>query len=258
MTPLPQTVLVTGASRGIGLEIVRQYAKLENGPKYIFAAARKPNEAKDLQTLKTDHSSSVHLIELDVEDDNSIKSAYESVCKILPKDTGLNVLINNAGIMDKEGSGFPDAERKAYQYHMNVNITGAVMVTQTFLPLLKLAAQSSNSAESGVHKAAIIHLSSGLGSIGNNTTGTKMCKNLPYRLTKAALNQFSKTLAIDLADTGIIAVSFCPGWVQTDMGGPNAHQKVHESVETLLTTMHKLDKSNSGAYLQHTGETLPY
>jgi len=67
---------------------------------------------------------------MDVEDDNSIKSAYESVCKILPKDTGLNLLINNAGIMDKNGSEFPGAERKSYQHHFNVNITGAVMVTQ--------------------------------------------------------------------------------------------------------------------------------
>ncbi len=72
------------------------------------------------------------------------------------------------------------------------------------------------------------------------------------------MNQLSKTLSIDLADDGIIAVSFCPGWVQTDMGGSNAHQKVHESVEKLLKTMHKLGKSDSGAYLQHTGETIPY
>jgi len=209
--------------------------------------------------LKTDHSSSVHLIELDVEDDKSIASAYASVCKILPKDSGLNLLINNAGARNyDEGSGFPGGERKAYQWHFNVNITGAVMVSQAFLPLVKLAAQTSNSSECGVHKSAIVNISSGMGSIGNNTSGTKMGNCLPYRLSKAALNQFSKTLSIDLADDGIIAVSFCPGWVQTDMGGPNANYTVTDAVEKLLATMHKLRKEDSGAFLQHTGAKLLY
>ncbi len=80
--------------------------------------------------MKTDHPSSVHLIELDVEDDKSIASSYASVCKILPKDSGLNLLINNVGVMNKEGSKFPGGERKVYQWHFNVNVIGAVMVSQ--------------------------------------------------------------------------------------------------------------------------------
>jgi NAD(P)-dependent dehydrogenase (short-subunit alcohol dehydrogenase family) len=87
---------------------------------------------QDLQTLASLHSASVHLIEMDVEDDESIESAYASVCKLLPDGMGLNLLINNAGVMDKKGSGgeFPGAKRATYQQHFNVNTTGAVMVTQ--------------------------------------------------------------------------------------------------------------------------------
>jgi NAD(P)-dependent dehydrogenase (short-subunit alcohol dehydrogenase family) len=72
------------------------------------------------------------------------------------------------------------------------------------------------------------------------------------------LNQFSKTLSVDLADSGIIAVSLCPGWVKTDMGGPNASSTVSDAVEKLLATMHKLRKEDSGAFLQHTGRKLLY
>ncbi len=72
------------------------------------------------------------------------------------------------------------------------------------------------------------------------------------------MNQFSKTLSIDLADNGIIVVSFCPGWVQTNMKESNANYKVHEMVKKLLETMRKLDKFDADVYLQHTGGTLPY
>uniref|UniRef100_A0A914UNX7 Uncharacterized protein n=1 Tax=Plectus sambesii TaxID=2011161 RepID=A0A914UNX7_9BILA len=256
----PRSVLVTGASRGIGLELIRQLAAIKDGPVHVFAACRNPDAAEDLQTVIKDHPQ-VHPIRLDVEDDASILSAVEKVQSILKTtDDGLTLLVNNAGISEQQGTGFsvPGAERAVFQRHLDVNSIGPVMVTQAFLPLLKKASAMSNSAKMGAHKAAIVNISSGLGSIGNNTTGSQMVKNVAYRMSKSALNQLTKNLAVDLKNDGILAVAFCPGWVQTDMGGPHAHLKVNDSVSALITTIEKLTDEHTGGYFQHTGETIPY
>uniref|UniRef100_A0A914VK08 Uncharacterized protein n=1 Tax=Plectus sambesii TaxID=2011161 RepID=A0A914VK08_9BILA len=256
----PRSVLVTGASRGIGLEFIKQIAAIKNGPVHVFAACRNPDAAGDLQSVIKAHPQ-VHPIHLDVEDDASISSAVEKVQSILKTtDDGLTLLINNAGICEKQGTGFgvPGAERAVFQRHLNINSIGPVMVTQAFLPLLKKASSMSNSAKMGAHKAAIVNISSGLGSIGNNTLGSKAIPNIAYRMSKTALNQLGKTLSVDLKNDGILVASFCPGWVQTDMGGAQAAVKVNDSVSALLTTIEKLTDEHSGGYFMRTGETIPF
>uniref|UniRef100_A0A914VKK8 C-factor n=1 Tax=Plectus sambesii TaxID=2011161 RepID=A0A914VKK8_9BILA len=256
----PRSVLVTGASRGIGLEMVRQLAAIQDGPVHIFAACRNPDAAEDLQILTKDYPQ-VHPVYLDVENDESIWSAADQIQAILkPTDEGLNLLINNAGICDKEGSGFsvPGAERGVFLHHLNVNSVGPVLVTQAFLPLLQKAAAISNSGKMGAHKAAIINISSILGSIAENALGSKLIPNIAYRMSKTALNQLTKTLAVDMKPDGILVASFCPGWVQTDMGGPQADLKVNESVSALLNSIEKLSDEHTGDYFHHNGETISY
>uniref|UniRef100_A0A914VK13 Oxidoreductase n=1 Tax=Plectus sambesii TaxID=2011161 RepID=A0A914VK13_9BILA len=252
----PRTVLVTGASRGIGLELVKQLAALENGPVHIFAACRNPDAATDLQSVAKAHST-VHVVTLDAEDDNSIDSAVKEVQSVL-KDEGLNLLVNNAGILEREGVSIPCAKRDVYQRHFNVNATGPVMITQAFLPLLQKASSASNSANLGIHKAAVVNISSMLGSIAENTGIEKIVDHTAYRMTKTALNQLTKTLSIDLAKDGILVVSFCPGWVQTDMGGSQAMLKVNDSVSALLDSFSKLSKEHTGGFFAHTGQPIKY
>uniref|UniRef100_A0A914UPB1 Uncharacterized protein n=1 Tax=Plectus sambesii TaxID=2011161 RepID=A0A914UPB1_9BILA len=254
----PRTVLVTGASRGIGLELVKQLAALENGPVHIFAACRTPDSASALQEIAKAHVQ-VHLVKLDTLDDGTISSAVSEVTTILKStDDGLNLLINNAGIFEKEGGSCPGGERASFQRHFDVNSTGVAMVTQAFLPLLTKASSMSNSAKMGAHKAAIVNISSGGGSIGDNTTGSSVFNNVAYRMSKAAVNQLTKTLSIDLEKDGILVVSFCPGWVQTDMGGAQAALTPEESISALLTTTFQLTNEHSGGYFRRTGETIPY
>jgi len=228
-----------------------------NGNLLIFAAVRSPDSADALKSLaNSPHPSPVHIIRLDAADDKSIAAAVENVQSKLAADAGLDVLVNNAGILEQPGSGatFPSAKRDAYQRHFDVNATSPVLITQAFLPLLKKAAKHSPATS-----ATVINISSTLGSIGDKTiAGSSMLNCYAYRMTKSALNQFTKTAAIDLAAAGINVVSFCPGWVQTELGGAHAPLKVEESVADLLATFDTIGKQHSGAFLNRFGDTIPF
>uniref|UniRef100_A0A0M3HR06 NAD(P)-binding protein n=1 Tax=Ascaris lumbricoides TaxID=6252 RepID=A0A0M3HR06_ASCLU len=204
MTPVPLSVLITGANRGIGLGLVKQWASLA-GVKHIFACARKPDAAEELKDLSR-NDARIHCVKLDVNSDKSILDAKK----------------------------------------------------QAFLPLLKMASKECISDEWGVHRAAIINISSELGSIESNNTGSKLIRSIPYTLSKAALNQLTKTLSVDLAEDSILVVSVCPGWVRTDMGGPEASLTVEQSTKTQIQTALSLRKEHSGLLLSYDGTKLAY
>uniref|UniRef100_A0A914RWV7 Uncharacterized protein n=1 Tax=Parascaris equorum TaxID=6256 RepID=A0A914RWV7_PAREQ len=194
MTPVPLSVLITGANRGIGLGLVKQWASL-TGVKHIFACARKPDAAEELKDLSR-NDARIHCVKLDVNSDKSILDAKKQVDLLLDEGNGLNA----------------------------------------FLPLLKMASKECISDEWGVHRAAIINISSGVGSIESNNTGSKLVRSIPYRLSKAALNQLTKTLSVDLAEDSILVVSVCPGWVE-------------QSSKAQLQTALSLRKEHSGLLL---------
>jgi len=232
----------------------------------IFAACRNPEKAEELQAMaKTDPR--IHPMQLDVECDKSIKSAFTEVSKILENaNLGLNLLINNAGIGERgEGVGMPNGQREAYLHCFNVNSVAPMLVCQTFLPLLKRAAQMDDKLEFGVHRAAIVNISSGLGSIGENNTGSKIVTNIAYRLSKTALNQLTKTMAIDLESDGILVMAFCPGLVKTDMAAARHDSRTYdsaittdESTQAMILTILNLKKENSGAYMRRNGDIIPF
>ncbi|KJH46857.1 oxidoreductase, short chain dehydrogenase/reductase family protein [Dictyocaulus viviparus] len=236
----PYSVLVTGANRGIGLGLVKGFLK-----------------DKDIQhELNEINDKRLSIIKLDVTDDDSIRDTYAAVQKLLG-DRGLTVLINNAGIYVKYSTN-QTPNRADIIKNFDTNVAAVAVLTQVFLPLLRKAAAHAPLDEFSIDRAAIINISSAAGSISNNTTGSSTGGMLAYRLSKSALNSLTKTMAIDLESEHILVSSFCPGWVQTDMGGPDAQITIEESVEALVSSFSELEKKHHGGYFRRDLEPIPY
>lgn len=163
---------------------------------------------------------------------------------------GLNLLINNAGVMDRSTLDQVTAEGMIDVY--NTNVVAPLMLTKALLPLLRRAAAQSKNRD--VTKPFIVNISSGVGSITNNTWSTMY----PYRPSKAALNMVTKSLSIDLADDGVRAVALHPGWVKTDLGGKDATLTVEQSVQGLITVIASLDEAKNGGFFDFSGSALPW
>ncbi|XP_018534087.1 C-factor isoform X1 [Lates calcarifer] len=249
---LCKSVLITGSSRGIGLQLVRELAKSSNRPPTIIATARNPTSSTDLQELSKTYPG-VHIVTLDVESQQSISSALEEVQSIVGNN-GLNCLINNAAIgfsMDINAIT-PEAMMKTFQ----VNSVTPLFVTKAFLPLLQTAAAQSTGM--GIHRAAVINISSILGSITCNWGEAANLKSYAYRTSKAALNMVTRCLAADLGSDGILCMSLHPGWVKTDMGGPQAPLTVEESVSGMLSVLSHLTDKDHGGFKDYRGDNLPW
>ncbi len=222
------TVLITGANRGLGLEFARQYAA---AGWTVIATARKPTAAADLKALD------LQVMQLDVADPESVAA--------LARDLGgqpIDLLINNAGIFPRvntlDETDFDDVART-----LEVNVIGPMRVILALLPNL----------EKGKEKQ-IVSITSGLGSIANNDSG----RYYGYRESKAALNMFTRSLAVELADDGFTCIVMSPGWVRTDMGGPNAKLTPEESITGMRSVIEGLTPANTGSYWNYDGEQLPW
>src|SRR3954451_7721784 len=203
MYPVDQPVaLVTGASRGIGAEITRQLAADHDF--VVFAGARDPDDVEEGERIIP--------IELDVTDQDEIYSALE----VIGEDPGrLDALVNNAGVYgDPIGAADYDLDR-AHEV-LEVNTFGPWRLIEAFLPLLHRSSQPR-----------IVNVSSGAGQLSDMNGG-----HGAYRVSKAALNALTKTLAWDEEDIKINAM--CPGWVRTDMGGSGATKSVEEGADTAV------------------------
>ncbi len=204
----PKVVLVTGANRGIGLEICRQLAAA--GQRVLLTARDEEKGRSAAASLPGE----VHFFHLDVTDPGS----YENVQNYIAAEFGyLDVLINNAGIMSST-RGFDKTDLNDIRRVMETNLFGIIGLTQTLLPLLYKSSAGR-----------IINISSGLGAISEMGGGYA-----GYRLSKTALNGFTAALAADLSATNIRVNSMCPGWVKTDMGGSGAHRSVEKGAETAV------------------------
>lgn len=228
----PKTVLITGSNRGIGFELVKHFLKLKSPPTLLFATCRDPENAKELQDLAKANPSVV-VVKLEATDQTSIDNA-RAVVEAKLGASGLNLLINNAGIMRYKGLIDTTAEDMMEQY--KVNTIAPLMLTKAFLPLLKKAADSCKDKPMSCSKAAIINVSTGLSSISDNGMGGIY----GYRASKAAVNMVTKSLSVDLKKDGILATVVHPGWVKTDLGGANAELTVDECATGMLKVFEKL------------------
>ncbi|KAJ8396665.1 hypothetical protein AAFF_G00015030 [Aldrovandia affinis] len=248
-----RTVMVTGASRGLGLQIVESLASGSYSPGKIIATARDPSKAKELQNLAGKYSN-IHIITLDVVSQDSIEKAGDQVGALVQEE-GLNCLINNAGINVVADFQTVTAEKMLDNFH--TNSVAPLMVTKTLLPLLKRAAAGGTGM--GIHRASVINMSSLLGSVELNWGDrANNFKWYPYRTSKSALNMVTRCMAVDLEEDGILCMALHPGWVRTDMGGPEAPLSPEESVSSVLSVIGGLTEKDHGGFLHYTGEPLPW
>ncbi|XP_060703769.1 uncharacterized protein LOC132830248 [Hemiscyllium ocellatum] len=192
---------------------------------------------------------------IDVTDSASIRRAVDRVEAILGN-SGLNLLINNAGINSHVTLETVTAEDMMMVYQTNV--VGPLLVVQAFLPLLKKAAQTLDMEKMSCNKAAIVNITSLLGSITLSQKNFGRAPMYPYRLSKVALNMVSMCLSEDLKQYQIISVAVHPGWVQTDMGGEEAPMSVSDSVSNLMKLFASLSQCDTGKFLDLEGRELPW
>jgi len=237
------SIVVTGANRGLGLEFIKQFVSSSPPPKTLIATCRNPSEATALQEIAKS-ANNVHVLKLDVADYASFDNFVKEVGNVVGDD-GLSLLVNNAGIM--RGNKLDDVDPKNMIENFEVNVVSPLMLTKALLPLLQRSAQNKN-------KTVVANITSKMGSIDDNTSGG--C--YPYRTSKTALNQVSKSLSIDLKPMGILVGIIHPGWVLTDMGGPNALINSETSVSNMINTISNLDANTSGKFLNYDGKPIPW
>lgn len=232
---MARTILVTGASRGIGLELARQYA--HEGWR-VFGCCRSPERADELGRLAAESNGMVTVYRLDVTDTGRITALAGEL-----RAEHLDILMNNAGTDRPERQGFGQADEKEWIEAFRVNTIGPLKMAEAFAPHV---------ARSG--RRIIATMSSMMGSVKDNFSGGYYV----YRSTKAAVNMVVKNLSIDLKRFGIIAVALHPGWVRTDIGGPSATLSPRESVAGLRKVLTALRPEDSGRFLTHEGRELPW
>ncbi|XP_075365857.1 C-signal-like [Mycteria americana] len=253
-----RSILVTGANRGIGLGLVRQFLGLPNPPEWVFAACRDPKgqRAQELQNLASRHPNLV-IIQLEVTNPATIKVAAASVQEQLG-DLGLNILINNAGIAKPNSLDNETLENMTQIY--TTNTIGPLLLSQAFLPLLKKAAQGSPGSALSCSKAAIINMSSSAGSV-EEVYLWDYGQVVSYRCSKAALNMLTKCQSLGYREHGILCAALHPGWVQTDMGGSGSQKPpvtVDESVQGMLKVLSSLSEKETGTFLDWEGKVVPW
>lgn len=251
-----KSMLITGANRGLGLQIVKHLVGISERPEKIIATARNPDAAQELQQIVKSHPE-VYLVPLDVVDDGSILAAVQQVRGIVGP-VGLNCLINNAGmlIVSDLNSETRDGMMETFQ----CNTVSPLFVTKAFLPLLRAAAAAAvcDGSVMSVNRAAVINMSSLLGSVELNGKYPMEFKVYAYRVSKAGLNMLTRCLAVDLDSDGILCSVVHPGWVQTDMGGKQAPLTPEESISSLLAVVSSLTEKDHGQFLDYEGKNLPW
>ncbi|KAF0717610.1 Aste57867_2204 [Aphanomyces stellatus] len=229
----PKRVLITGASRGIGLRLAQHY-KAQGWN--VIAAVRAPAAANDLNALHVEK-----IVAIDTSDEASVLQAVADV----GLDTPIDLLINNAGVLTRHS--LETATKADLMRQFEINAVGPWLVTRAFLPNLELA-----KAASGIAIAA--QVSSIVASIEQNVTG----RNYGYRASKTALNSLNKSLSVDLHDRGVVCVVLHPGYVKTDMTDHLGDITVDESVAGLTTVLARITPADSGKFYHTNGSIIPW
>ncbi|MCY4144850.1 MAG: SDR family oxidoreductase [Chloroflexi bacterium] len=233
-------IFITGANRGIGFELARQYAAA--GDALVFAGCRKPADAAALNELAEQAGDRLVITQLDVNDAQSITAATE---RIAARAGALDILINNAGINPR---GAHQSSRMGNLFAADVsevittNAVGALIVTQACRALLGAG-----------DNPRVVMISSGMGSM-QRARGDSYA----YRMSKAAMNMAARVLAFDEAMGGITTVTVNPGWVRTDMGGANAALDPEVSGSGLRALIGGLTPDDKGKFYQYDSSELPW
>jgi NAD(P)-dependent dehydrogenase (short-subunit alcohol dehydrogenase family) len=229
MKPRPRIALVTGGNRGIGFEICRQLAGAGLG---VVLGARDPEKGRAAAAALAGAGRAVAFQRLDVTSARSIRAAVAAVAR---RHGRIDVLVNNAGVLlDARGSRFLDSRLDTYRATLEVNLYGPLLLAQAVLPLMLER-----------RYGRIVNLSSGLGQLATMGTGTPA-----YRVSKTALNALTRILAAECEGSGVLVNAMCPGWVRTDMGGPNAARSVARGADTALWLATLPEDGPSGGFFR--------
>jgi NAD(P)-dependent dehydrogenase (short-subunit alcohol dehydrogenase family) len=221
-------ILITGANRGIGLETARQLAR--RGCHVLIGARDETSGQSAVQTVQAEGGPATFL-SLDVSSSESIGAAAREFGRVA---NHLDVLINNAGIYPDKGLTVLTVSRDQLTRTFQTNTFGPLAVTQAFLPYLRKAAA-----------ARVITVSSGYGQLEG------LSPDVPsYCLSKLALNGLTLLLSRALQAEGIAVNSMCPGWVRTDMGGPQASRSVEEGADTAVWLADEAPQQLTGRFFR--------
>ena len=228
------TVLITGANRGIGLELAKQYVEAGDD---VIGCCRKPEDANALNAL------SVRVLALDVTDDASVKAL-----KLELNETPIDILINNAGAIFG-AQRFEDIDFDAWEETFRVNTIGPFRIVQALI----------DNVRAGQDKK-LVTMSSAMGSVANIHHWVELFEGsrFAYSSSKSAVNMVTKLLAIRFRAEGIISVPLHPDWVRTDMGGDEANISPEESAHGLRAVIAGLTIENSGRFYNYAGQELPW
>jgi NAD(P)-dependent dehydrogenase (short-subunit alcohol dehydrogenase family) len=228
-------VLITGASRGLGFEFANQYAV--KGWR-VIACCRKPEDAIALKKLAPSARDMVSVVAMDVADNDTVRNAALTL-----KDVVVDILINSAGIAGVPQQSTGQIDYASWARVLDVNTMGPLRVLEAF---------TDNLARS--ERRLVVTITSGMGSLADNTSGG----SIAYRSSKAAVNMVMRSAAIDLAPRGITCVLINPGWVKTDMGGPDATLSPQQSVSAMRRLIETLGPNDSGKFYNYDGREYPW
>jgi len=231
--------LITGANKGIGLEVARQLGKAGH---HILLGARDETRGREAEKTLRDEGIAARFVAIDLSDSAALRAA---AADIEANEGRIDILVNNAGIAI-QGDGLPgttdlDVVRRTFE----TNFFGTVAVTQALLPLVKKS-----------RAGRIVNVSSGLGSIALNADPSwdyAAVKLIGYNGSKAALNMFTVLLAAELKDTGIKVNAVNPGYTATDLNGNSGHQSIEEGAAETVRMAQIPDDGPTGGFTSTEG-----
>ncbi|MFW9778982.1 MAG: SDR family oxidoreductase [Candidatus Heimdallarchaeota archaeon] len=233
-------VFITGANRGLGLEFVRQY--LERGDE-VIATCRKPIDAHDLNEMKASYPKTLIILKLEVTDEEEREEVYNYVKEQFGS---IDIFINNAGIAaggSRTSYVLGELGSEDLLTVFNVNSVAPVLLVELFLDIIKKG-----------NKPRILNITSGLSSLTRKTTVFRYS----YCASKTALNMFSKLMALQLKEEGIIVIPLHPGHVKTDLGGYRAPLSPRESIKGMISVIDALTMEDTGKFINYRYEELPW
>jgi len=229
------SALITGTNKGLGLGLTKKL--IDKGYK-VFDTCRNIAKAKELEELRKRFPEKLIILEVDVVEPN----AGENISNFLNGEP-IDLFLNNAGFIGSRAQSFGLVTSPDWLEVLRVNLIAPLLISQSLI----------KNIEKGLGKK-MFFLSSKVGSISDNTGGGMYI----YRSSKTALNQVVKSLSIDLLSKGISVIALHPGWVRTDMGGPNALISIEESVNGMATVISKKSLDDTGKFFNFDGKEIPW
>ena len=231
---MKHTILITGANRGLGLELARQ---LLNKGHRVFALNR--GTSHEVEALGAAFPEDFYIVRGDATHGEQLTKAKKVV---LGQVKSLDILINNAAVhLEQDGTGLEDMDFDAVSRTFEVNTIGPLKVTQAFMPLLLEGS-----------KRLLVNISSDAGSV----SGCWRTREFGYAMSKAALNMQSKILQNRFGELGLKVLALHPGWVRTDMGGGSADLSPEESASGLVQLMLRDWSVDDPMYMDYTGKVM--